>query len=96
MGDIADDHRERYYSYEWFENDEGDNQHRLNDLIKKYSDNQKYSVVTLVEAVKARIKTGRITHPTPLGIIATFEQTKVLSGKQRDVLIKALAYTYFD
>lgn len=96
MSEIADDHREMYFSYEWFENDEDVDQHRLNSLIKKYSDNQKYSVVTLVKAVKARIKTGRIKHPTPLGIIATFEQTKVLSGKQRDVLIKALAYTYFD
>lgn len=97
MGEMADyardlEERQEYDLYpdeDYPTNDE----YFLSNLIKKYSDNRVYNLDALVSLVKSRVETGLISHPTVLGILSSFDKKRYLSGKQRDVLIKSLAYS---
>ena len=98
MGEMADYTRdlEERQEYGLYPDDDcpTTDEYFLANLIKKYSNSQDYKLSDLADLVKSRVATDLIKDtPRILGILDTFERNRSLSGKQRDVLIKALAYS---
>jgi|688.fasta_scaffold1672076_1 hypothetical protein len=91
MSEISEMHREMYYACAFDE--DGDYKPKLELIKKSIREYSKLTLTDLIKKVKTKIGEEEITHPSVIGIIQYFEKSRCVTGKQRDLLIKALAYS---